>query len=541
MKNKNTIVLFPIIIAITLVVGVFIGQKMAFVSYSSVFNNSKGNQTNKLNQVINFIKSDYVDTVKERLIVEETINGILQNLDPHSYYIPGEKFNEVNDPLEGEFDGIGVEFRIQEDTVMVVKPIPGGPSEKMGVIAGDRIIEVEKNNITGETINNQKVMKLLKGPKGTSVNIGIQRTGVNKLIEININRDKIPIFSVESSYMIDDTIGYVKIIRFARTTYEEFKTATNELEKQGMNKLVLDLRNNGGGYMKAATDLADEFLKKGQLIVYTEGKARARDDFYASSKGQFENTDVVVLINEGSASASEILAGALQDNDRGTIIGRRSFGKGLVQEPMQWSDGSQIRLTVARYYTPTGRSIQKPYTNGSDEYNDEYYDRYETGELFSADSIKFPDSLRFVTKGGKIVYGGGGIMPDVFIPIDTVGGSNYYARLNYSGLFYLFGFEYTDDNRDNLMSSFIEKSFDQKFVVDKNILDHFFDFAEQKGIGFDKSGALESDELIKNRIKASIGRNLYGNNVFYQVLNKEDKTLKESTLVLKDKRPVSKN
>ena len=534
MKNKKIIVLLPIIIAITLVVGVFIGQRMAVVSYTSVFPSGLDSQTNKLNQVINFIKSDYVDTVQESWIVEETINGILQNLDPHSYYIPGEKFNEVNDPLEGEFEGIGVEFRIQEDTVVVVKPIPGGPSEKMGVLAGDRIVEVEGEDITGEDISNKKVMSLLKGPKGTAVNIGVKRKGVENLIPIKINRDKIPIFSVESSYMVDDTVGYVKIIRFARTTYEEFIEATDDLRNKGMKKLILDLRNNGGGYMKAATDLADEFLSKGELIVYTEGKARDRQDVYATSSGNFENTDVVVLINEGSASASEILAGALQDNDRGTIIGRRSFGKGLVQEPMQWSDGSQVRLTVARYYTPTGRSIQKPYEEGTDVYDDDYMDRFDSGELFSRDSIKFPDSLKFFTKKGKVVYGGGGIMPDVFIPIDTIGGSNFYARLNYSGMFYLFGFEYTDENREGLTENYNKSNYTKQFIVNNELLKEFFDFAESKGISYEKLGAIDSEEVIKNRIKASIGRNLFGNNVFYQVLNKTDKTLQESIKVIKN-------
>lgn len=334
--------------------------------------------------------------------------------------------------------------------------------------------------------------------------------------------------------MVDDTVGYVKIIRFARTTYEEFIEATDDLRNKGMKKLILDLRNNGGGYMKAATDLADEFLSKGELIVYTEGKARDRQDVYATSSGNFENTDVVVLINEGSASASEILAGALQDNDRGTIIGRRSFGKGLVQEPMQWSDGSQVRLTVARYYTPTGRSIQKPYEEGTDVYDDDYMDRFDSGELFSRDSIKFPDSLKFFTKKGKVVYGGGGIMPDVFIPIDTIGGSNFYARLNYSGMFYLFGFEYTDENREGLTENYNKSNYTKQFIVNNELLKEFFDFAESKGISYEKLGAIDSEEVIKNRIKASIGRNLFGNNVFYQVLNKTDKTLQESIKVIKN-------
>lgn len=535
MNSKKIIVLLPIIIAVCLVIGVFLGQKMALVSYANIFQAKSHRQTNKLNQVINFIKSDYVDTVQENWIVEETINGILSQLDPHSYYIPGERFNEVNDPLEGNFEGIGVEFRIESDTVVVVKPIPGGPSEKMGVQAGDRIVEVEGKSIASKEIDNARVMKLLKGPQGTKVNIGVKRRGYEKIISFDIERDKIPIYSVESSYMIQDTIGYIKIIRFARTTYEEFMTAAGELKRQGMKRMILDLRNNSGGYMQAATKIADEFLKRDELIVYTQGKARKRQDYKASSSGKFEDMNLVVLINEGSASASEILAGALQDNDRGTIAGRRSFGKGLVQEPMQWEDGSQIRLTVARYYTPTGRSIQKPYEEGVEEYNEEYYDRYNSGELFSADSIQFPDSLKYYTKKGKVVYGGGGIMPDVFIPIDTVGGSNFLARLNYGGMFYLFGFDYTDGHRESLLSDYSEQNFSRKFQVNEMLLRDFYDFAAEKGIEYDAIGAKESAEVIKNRIKASIGRNLFGNSVYYEILNQEDMTLKEGIEILAKK------
>ncbi|KAA3649129.1 MAG: S41 family peptidase [Bacteroidetes bacterium] len=533
MKNRNIIVFLPIIIAVTLIIGVFLGQRMAIVSFASVFNTEKSNQTNKLNQVINFIKSDYVDSVKENWIVEETINGILHKLDPHSAYIPGEQFHEANDPLEGNFDGIGVEFRIQSDTVVVVKPISGGPSEKVGLMAGDRIVKVEDEEISGKELNNAKVMKLLKGPKGTKVNVGVKRSGVENILNFIIKRDEIPINSLESSYMINDTVGYIKIIRFAKTTYDEFMDAAENLRQNGMKCLVLDLRSNSGGYLNAATKLADEFLPKGKLIVYTEGKARAREDFYASSKGEYEKTPLIVLINEGSASASEILAGALQDNDRGLIVGRRSFGKGLVQEPMQWSDGSQIRLTVARYYTPTGRCIQRPYTEGMEAYNDDYYSRIESGELFSADSIHFSDSLKFYTKAGKVVYGGGGIMPDVFIPIDTIGSSNYYARLNYSGLFYLFGFEYTDKHREELMSSLKENTFIKKYQVDEKTFQEFVELAAKNGIEYNNKEAIDSKEIIKNRIKAAIGRNLFGNNIYYQIINKEDNSLQKSVQLFK--------
>lgn len=536
MKNNKIVVLLPVIVAITLILGVWIGKKMSnsTVDYYLGSNNS----SHKLNQIINYIQSDYVDTIQENWIVEKTVNGILEQLDPHSSYIPGEKFHAYNDPLEGNFEGIGIEFRIQEDTVVVAKPVPGGPSEKLGVLSGDRIVKVNGDDITGPTLNNMKVMKLLKGPKGSEVEIGIKRRGIDKLVSVSIERDQIPIYSVESSYMIDSEIGYIKISRFAKTTYEEFKTATKTLKEKGMKKIIVDLRGNSGGYMKAATDLSDEFLKNDELIVYTEGKARKRQNFKATSKGSLENTALIVLINEGSASASEIFAGAIQDHDRGIIAGRRSFGKGLVQEPMEWSDGSQVRLTVARYYTPSGRSIQKAYQGKMDSYDDEYFNRFESGELFSKDSIPVIDSLIYFTDSGKKVYGGGGITPDLFIPMDTSGGSSYFSSLNYLGMFYQFGFEYVDLNRDKLLDNYAKPNFKNDFEVSEQLKKEFYEFASEKGITHDEKGARESEELIQNRLKATIGRNLFGDDVFYQVLNDNDKAVQECLTYFKTKKPA---
>lgn len=533
-KASNPFIYLPLILAISLAVGVYLGRQMVIGTSTQLgFEANDYDEGDKLKQVINFIKSDYVDTVQEQIIVENTINEILQNLDPHSYYIPKRQYNQMNDPLEGNFDGIGIEFRIQEDTVVVVRAIGGGPSEKLGIQSGDRIIQVNDENITGSEISNQKVVKLLKGPKGTEVSIKVRRNGHDELIDFKITRDKIPLHSVDATFMLDAEVGYIKVIRFARTTYDEFVDAIALLEDKGMKKLVLDLRNNSGGYMKSAIDMADEFLEKDKLVVYTKGKARDRKSFYATSRGQLENLSVAILINEGSASASEILAGALQDNDRGVIIGRRSFGKGLVQEGVQWPDGSAIRLTVARYYTPTGRSIQKPYDNGLDAYNQEAFDRYLNGELINTDSIDFPDSLKFYTEKGKLLFGGGGIMPDVFVPLDTQDISAYFMRLNMQGLFYNFGFMYADQNRDQLEEKYTAEAFVETFRIDHSLLGDFYEFATSKGVEYNSKGAEKSKHIIQNRIKAAVGRNLWGDNVFYEIINKDDiliqRTLEELT------------
>ncbi len=532
MKQNKLLVFFPFIIAVAIAAGVYLGKQLSAPNAALLFNGSDFNNENKLQQVLNYIKSDYVDTVKEQLIIEETINEMLQHLDPHSYYIPKRNYKAMNDPLEGNFEGIGVEFRIQQDTVIVIQPVGGGPSEKLGIRAGDRIVKVEGEDITGKKINNKRVIKLLKGPKGTTVNIEIKRNLEKDLIAFAIQREEIPFYSVDASYMVNSDIGYIKVIRFAKTTHEEFMDAVKKLEQMGMKKLILDLRNNSGGYMKSAIDISDEFLPKGQLIVYTEGKARSKQEFIATSGGDLEGVEVAVLINEGSASASEIVAGALQDNDYGYIVGRRSFGKGLVQEGIQWPDGSGIRLTVARYYTPTGRSIQKPYENGLDDYNKETFERYESGELLSLDSIDLPDSLKFYTEKGKVLYGGGGILPDNFVPLDTSNTSEYFGRLNYQGMFYQFGFTYVDVHRSALKERYNASEFVENYKVPKAILDEFYEFASAKEIEFDLKGAKVSEDLIKNRIKASIGRNVWGDEVFFQVVNQEDKVMDKAVELL---------
>lgn len=534
-KPSNLAIALPLIIASVLAIGLYFGQKLAPQQTTLLFSDTGLSQNDKLHQVMQYIESDYVDSVKQQKIIENTINEILQNLDPHSYYIPKKDYHAMNDPLEGNFEGIGIEFRIQEDTVMVVQPIGGGPSEKVGIQAGDRIIAVEGEDITGKEINNRKVIKLLKGPKGTEVNVSIKRNKQPELIDFAIQRDKIPLHSIDAAYMIDSQVGYIKILRFAKTTYDEFKQSVDKLKNRGMQKLVLDLRNNSGGFMQSAIKIADEFLPEDQLIVFTKGKARNRKDFYASSKGELEETSVTVLINEASASASEILAGALQDNDHGTIIGRRSFGKGLVQEGIQWPDGSAMRLTVARYYTPTGRSIQKSYENGLEEYNKEAFNRYQNGEMLSADSIDFPDSLKYITKGGKVLYGGGGIKPDIFVPLDTSQTSKFFGQLNFQGIFYQFAFQYVDKNRESLEKKYSEKTYFNDFRVSEKLLQDFFSFAEEKEIQLNEKEAERSSNLIDNRIKAYIGRNLWGDNLFYQIINQEDEVVKTARKILDKK------
>lgn len=525
-KYKRIVLFLPLILALVLVGGIFMGKKMAAGSHMGLPFQQDISTSNKLEQVMSYIENDYVDTINQDELLESTISELLQSLDPHSYYIPVEDFKAMNDPLEGNFDGIGVEFRITDDTIMIVNPIGGGPSEKLGIMAGDRIVRVDTELVAGVGVDNQRVMKLLKGPKGTKVNVSIHRPGTVKLIDFTITRDEIPLHSVESAYMLNEEVGYIKITRFAKNTHEEFLEAANQLKQKGMKSIVVDLRNNGGGFLTSATQLADEFLSKGKMIVYTKGKARAKEEFYATSRGSLEAINVAVLVNENSASASEILAGAIQDNDRGLVVGRRSFGKGLVQEGIQWPDGSGIRLTVARYYTPTGRSIQKSYDKGVDAYNSEAYERFKSGELQSKDSIHFVDSLRYTTPGGKVVYGGGGIMPDLFVPIDTVGASEYFGQLNYRGMFYQFGFEYTDKHRKEILNQYSNGDiFLKKFSISSQLMNEFIAYAAEKGIDKDEPGLKESADLIKNRLKATIGRNLFGDEVFYPVVNTTDITI----------------
>ena len=516
----------PFIFGLLLAIGVAIGYFISNRVKNNVFSNyTLLNTGNKMNSIVDYILQNYVDTINKKDLEDEAITSMLHSLDPHSDYIPASEFQQINEPLQGNFEGIGVEFNIFNDTITVVTPISGGPSEKAGILAGDKIIYVEKEKVSGVKITNKLVFSKLRGKKGTKVKISVLRNGNKKLYDFTITRGEIPLYSVDVSYMIRPNIGYIKVSRFAKTTYEEFIQACKTLQRKGMKKMILDLRGNPGGILPAAVNICDEFLSKGYTIVYTEGKASPKNIHKSTSTGGFENGEIVVLIDEGSASASEIIAGALQDNDRATIIGRRSFGKGLVQEQMDLEDGSAIRLTVARYYTPTGRCIQKPYSENKEEYYEEEYKRLENGELFSADSIKFADSLKFTTPGGKTVYGGGGIMPDVFIPIDTTERSSYLSKIVNSGLLSSFAFMYADKNRANLLKYGSPEQFVKNFSLNETVFNEFLSFLETKGVQKEANGIRKSGNLLKNQLAALIGRAIYNNEAFYPVINGRDKAI----------------
>lgn len=535
-KSGKLLIYLPIIVSIAVVVGFILGANVNGTNTGSdpSIISFKHRNFNILNEIINYIDQEYVDTVRKDELIEETVQHLLQELDPHSYYIPASELKAMNEPLEGKFEGIGVQFNIQKDTVVIITTISGGPSEKVGLQAGDRIVKVDGELIAGNGITNQKVMKLLKGKKGTKVNLTVDRF-VEKNLDFTITRDKIPFHSVDVAYMLNKDIGFIKISRFAKTTYQEFMEATQELTQQGMSELVIDLRGNGGGFLDAAVRIADELLPKGKMIVYTEGRARDRQNYYSEKDGAFQNFPIAVLIDQSSASASEILAGAIQDNDRGEIIGRRSFGKGLVQEQTNWPDGSATRLTIARYYTPTGRCIQRPYGEGTDQYLEDFEHRYETGELYNADTIDFPDSLKFTTPGGKIVYGGGGIMPDFFVPIDTSGGSFYLNKVVYRGLVYDYAFDYVDKNRTEIENLYKSSEEFQENIENKALLSDFIEFAKKKGIEGTEKEINRSEKQLLRRLKAYIARNVWNNEGFYRILNTDDEVVIKTKSVLEQK------
>ncbi|TVQ94698.1 MAG: S41 family peptidase [Bacteroidetes bacterium] len=537
MKNLNIKSFLPFIFAIVLALGVLLGLNLNFERTRQMPSEKKFftigfDRYDKINDIINYVYESYVDTINRQELTEETIISLLRNLDPHSSYIPASAFQALNDPLMGSFEGIGIEFNMMRDTVVVINPIPGGPSETVGLRAGDRIIKVEGETIAGVNMGTQKVVGKLKGPKGTKVTVSVMRRGVDELVDFTITRDKIPSYSLDIAYMIDEKTGYIKLGQFSATTHQEFQMALDRLKRQGMEQMILDLRGNGGGFLDAAIQLADEFLKPESLIVYTDGRRRPKTVATARRNGGFETQPLVVLIDEWSASASEIIAGAVQDHDRGLIIGRRSFGKGLVQEQVQLSDGSAMRLTVARYYTPSGRSIQKPYDNGTEEYFAEFMQRYLDGELEHPDSIKFDDSLRFETAAGRIVYGGGGITPDIFIPLNTQERSPYFVKIANRGLIYRFAFDYADDNRDRLRRFDTADNFMQSFSVDNQILRSFIDFASKEGVDYNEAEFRTASGLIQAQIKAYIGRNIFGNDAFYPVMNQRDPAIAKALEVL---------
>ncbi len=521
-NNRKKDIIYPIAIAIVLVIGMLVGINLRKEPGRTSLTVSP--RTDKLNSILKYIEGQYVDTVSMNNLVESTIPTVLENLDPHSVYIPASDLQEVNEPLDGGFDGIGITFNMPEDTIIVITTIPGGPSERVGLIPGDRIVTIDDSTVAGVDINQNDIVKMLKGPNGTSVKVGVSRKGVDEPITFEIIRDKIPIYSVDVSYMVKEDIGYIKISRFARTTYQEFIDAVDKLQNKGMQKIIIDLRGNNGGYMDAATNIANEFLSEGKLIVYTEGKARPRQNIYSNAKGRCLNTQVAVLLDEFSASASEILAGAIQDNDRGAVIGRRSFGKGLVQEQILFSDGSAVRLTIARYYTPTGRSIQKPYENGTDDYYYDISNRYIHGEFQERDSIHLNDSLLYTTPGGRTVYGGGGIMPDFFIPLDTIGITTYFNQVARRNIIYRFAFEYADDNRSKL-SEFDNAEGIENYLEQQKILDKFVSFAKDNGIKPNYKQIEISKEVLETQLKAYIARNIIDNEGFYPIIKKIDSTL----------------
>jgi len=449
---------------------------------------------------------------------------MLQSLDPHSVYIPASEFHEATDPLLGSFEGIGVQFRIENDSITVIIPVSGGPSEKVGIKAGDRIVTIDGKKAAGIKITNSDVLHKLKGKKGTTVKIGIYRRGLPGLTDYTIIRDVIPTYSLDIAYMVTAGIGYIRLSNFSAKTHEEIHNALKKLNSMGMKKLVLDLRGNGGGYLQAAIDVADEFLPTGKLIVYTQGKNHPREYAYSTANGLFETGDLTLLLDEWSASASEIVAGAIQDNDRGEIIGRRSFGKGLVQEQLDFKDGSAIRLTVARYYTPTGRCIQKPYKNGTEDYYNQYYHRILDTETGKPDSVRFPDSLKFTTPKGKIVYGGGGIQPDIFVPVEKDSLLKYYTTLINKGTIYQYAFEYTDRYRKDLNQNKTFEQYDKNFRITDPIYEEFLKYAGSKGIKREGKDLAASDARIKVMLKAYIGRNILDNPGFYPYLNNIDLT-----------------
>jgi len=533
---KRRIIYLPLIFSLLLAGGIYLGMHLATpgMQQQSVFR-VPGHSDTRLGNILSYIEQDYVDEIDRKELEDKAIKAMIETLDPHSQYITVEEFHEMNDPLLGSFEGIGVSFRIEKDTITVISPVKGGPSEKVGIMAGDRIITIEDSLVAGVEVTNRDAMRKLKGDKGTKVRVQVLRRGVEGLIDFTITRDVIPTYSLDIAYMVEPGTGFIRLNKFSATTYEEFIDAAEVLLNQGMQRLILDLRGNTGGYLRAATQLTDEFLPDGKLIVYTEGKNRPRSFAFATKTGKLEQLPVVVLIDEGSASASEIVAGAMQDNDRGTIVGRRSFGKGLVQEQLPMPDGSAVRLTVARYYTPTGRSIQKPYDDDITKYHHETIERYTNGEVMHPDSIHFADSLKYTTPGGKTVYGGGGIMPDVYVAIEADSSLVYYNRLANSGLLFQFAFDYADRHRPELTAYGSAEKFRQSFSLTDAMYKELQAYAEDKGV----KGTAKEKQQARHKtavlFKAYVARNIFDEEGFYPIYQEIDDVLQKALLILNDK------
>ena len=477
----------------------------------------------------------YIDSVEMDKLVENAIIETLKELDPHSAYIPKEELERAEEPLRGTFEGIGITFQIFKDTILVIAPIPGGPSDKLGIMAGDKIIKINDTISHGDKVNNQYVMDRLRGPKGSKVDVSIYRKGNDNLIDYTITRDEIPINSIDATFMASPATGYIKLNRFSATSLDEFRESLEQLTQQGAENLILDLRGNSGGYLGTAVDLSDQFLPGGKLIVYTEGLKSPEQKYFAKAGGVFLTGKLVVLIDEGSASASEIVSGAVQDWDRALIIGRRSFGKGLVQRPFPLPDGSIIRLTTSRYHTPTGRSIQKPYDNGVEDYYRDISNRMKHGELIHADSIRFPDSLRYITPAGRAVYGGGGIMPDIFVPWDSTWISDYYTDLRRKGVLNQFTVQYVDDHRQEILAKYPDvRTYIEDFDLDKDFMKDFIAFAEKMEVPFDEEGYNTSENYLKTQIKAWMARNLWDISASYEVFTVIDDAYSKALEVIED-------
>ena len=528
-SNKNR--LMPFLLAICLVAGILIGT-----FYTNHFSGNKlgiiNTSSNKLNALLHIIDEQYVDTVSMFNLVEEAMPQILAELDPHSSYIPAKDLEAVNSDLKGSFSGIGVQFTIQDDTIHINSVIQGGPSEKVGLLAGDRIVEVDDSSFVGKIVTNSEAMRRLKGEKGSKVKLGIYRPGEKEILHFTVVRGDIPVKSIDAAYMINDKFGYVKVNKFGETTYPELLVALAQLSQANCKGMIIDLRGNTGGYMAAAIQMVNEFLPNNKLIVYTEGRKSPRENYTSNGTGSSQTMPLIVLMDEGSASASEIFAGAIQDNDRGTIIGRRSFGKGLVQQPIEFSDGSAIRLTIARYYTPSGRCIQKPYEKGNDaEYEMDIITRYEHGEFFSADSIKQNIKEIYHTSLGRTVYGGGGIMPDIFVPQDTTGMTSYYRMAATRGLIIRYTLDYTDKNRNK----FKEYDTPQKmeaYLKTQNLLEKFAEYAEKKGLKRRNILMYKSKQLFEESLYGNIIYNMLGIEAYITYSNLTDKTVQKALEVL---------
>lgn len=531
--KKRLNVWLPLLFALVLALGMYLGSKLQTETANgpSIVLRNGGN---KLDQILKLVENRYVDSVDTEDLTDKMIAELLTQLDPYSAYIPAANYEEANQPLEGNFEGIGIEFYKLNDTILVVSALSGGPSEQVGLRGGDKIVTVDSVLVAGQNLSNEAIIKKLRGKKGSKVRVGIKRNGQKELMSFTITRDRIPIYSVDIAYLVAPAVGYIKINKFSATTADEFRQAFVKLSSSTPLKgLVLDLRGNPGGYLDAAIRLADEFLPDGKLITYTEGRTQPRRDFSSSSSGLFETGKLVVLIDEGSASASEIVSGAIQDWDRGEVIGRRSFGKGLVQEQFDMRDGSAVRLTVSRYYTPSGRSIQKPYESGKS--SDDFLERLERGELFSADSIHQNDSLQFRTASGRLVFGGGGIMPDVFVPADSNKFSDYFNAINNTGTLIQFSYVYADQQRAQLERFKTAEAFVKGFQVDAALVQALIAYAKSEGIE-NKGEAYKKDlDTIRLYLKANIGRQLFSNEAFFPVIQQRDKTLIKAVEVLRAK------